>query len=494
MEMEQLVDNNPWWRDQKAIGDDQKIRDFDGSKIPWTPRLKKVFDLDSDKIYIMRGPRQVGKTTLMKLIIRDMLEKDPSSSRNIFYFTCDVLSGNQELVDMIQQYLDFSSGSPNQRRFLFIDEICQVKEWEKGIKYLVDTGALTNTTALLTGSHSMDLKYSTERLPGRRGEGKDTLNKIMMPMKFKEYVETVNPSLKKKLRGFYFLKREKRLEKMFNLFQGEIDKTMIDDYHLHKKELNRLFDSYLLTGGIMRAINQYYTDQHIENSTYEIYVRSLIGDLRSWDHRESISKQVLRSVATRMTTTASLNSIAEENEIKHHNTISSYLQALEDAMVINVFQKLDMNKKRPMAKSAKKIYFTDPFIHHAIKNWTQGKTDYYHRSEEMLFNTELKSKLVEMVVGDHLIRLAYNLNPSDVFSHHERIYYWKKKGTDKEIDFVLNQDDSFYPIEVKYQNTINKTDFAPLYTFKKGIILSKQDVETHNQYSVLPVEAFLLLI
>ena len=151
-------------------------------------------------------------------------------------------------------------------------------------------------------------------------------------MKFKEYVETIDPKLKEKLRGFYFIKREDRIRNLFDLFQGEIDRTMIDKYRLYKKELNQLFDGYLLTGGIMRAINQYYTDQHIESSTYEIYVRSLIGDLSRWNHRENISKQVLRSIATRMTTPASLNSIAEENEIGSHNTASSYIQALEDAL------------------------------------------------------------------------------------------------------------------------------------------------------------------
>ena len=49
-----------------------------------------------------------------------------------------------------------------------------------------------------TGSSSWDLKHSIERLPGRKGEMKNNINKI--PHEISEYVELKSKSLGQKFR------------------------------------------------------------------------------------------------------------------------------------------------------------------------------------------------------------------------------------------------------------------------------------------------------
>lgn len=45
---------------------------------------------------------------------------------------------------------------------------------------------IKNRTIVIIGSHSIDLRKSNEKLPGRRGETSDVYDKIMLPMKFSD--------------------------------------------------------------------------------------------------------------------------------------------------------------------------------------------------------------------------------------------------------------------------------------------------------------------
>lgn len=214
--------HNPWWRDPSEISNDEKIKEFEAATIQWNPRIKYSIKFDKDKIYTLRGPRQVGKTTLIKLLIKDLLTegKDPKS---IFYYSCDLVANEKELFEVINEYLDWAMTFRLDRKYIFLDEISSVKNWEKGLKYLVDAGILKNTSVILTGSHSIDIKHSIERLPGRRGEGDEPLDKILLPMKFAEFAETVNPTIRKLFEKNDLFQSEKRRNIIFGLFDKEID-------------------------------------------------------------------------------------------------------------------------------------------------------------------------------------------------------------------------------------------------------------------------------
>ncbi len=104
------------------------------------------------------------------------------------------MSNPKELANILECYLQNARKTlPKQRLYLFIDEVSSVKDWQKGIKHLWDMGLLENCSVILTGSHSLDIRNASERLPGRRGSVKDVLDKILLPMKFTEYVETKKP-------------------------------------------------------------------------------------------------------------------------------------------------------------------------------------------------------------------------------------------------------------------------------------------------------------
>jgi predicted AAA+ superfamily ATPase len=65
----------------------------------------------------------------------------------------------------------------------------------------------------------------------------------------------------------------------------------------------------------------------------------------------------------------------------------------------------------------------------------------------------------------------------------EHVFYWRKKGGKKEVDFVIkDKNGDLLPIEVKYQNQINSKDYTGLSSFKKGILISKKDFNATGNY------------
>ncbi|WP_353844453.1 AAA family ATPase [Thermosipho sp. (in: thermotogales)] len=134
-------------------------------------------------MYILKGPRQIGKTTVLKLLIKDLFEKNVNPS-NILYVTLDLISSKNELTQILIDYFSIKNNI-KEKKYLFLDEISSVNNWQKSIKYLYDTGRLENAFVVLTGSSSYDLKKSSERLPGRRELGKDI---VYLPVSFKEYI------------------------------------------------------------------------------------------------------------------------------------------------------------------------------------------------------------------------------------------------------------------------------------------------------------------
>ena len=493
MDLTHLSAQNPWWKNPVAIRDDDKLKKLDDSLLKWSPRLLSELEFDRDRIYTLRGPRQVGKTTLVKLIIRELLAKI-EHSQSIFYFTCDLVADEKELFEVMNLYLNWAAAFRLERKYIFLDEISSVRDWEKGLKYLVDTGALKNATVVLTGSHSIDLKSSIERLPGRRGEGDGTLDKIFFPMKFSEYVETLNPDLKQFMGAKGLIEGPKRQEILSNLFEGRTDPLM-SMLLLYQPELDRLFDQYLITGGIPRSINEFFSKNKIGNSIYEIYIQSLIGDLARWNIPEMPVKQALRSIFGKLTTPVSWRGITDETDIGAHVTVQKYVTALEDSFVLNVLYPLDLPKKTASFKKEKKIYFQDPFIFHALRTWASGLTDYFESSNLYLNSPETRSKLAESVIHSHLVRFMYEKHPSDVFSPHDRIFYLKTSGGKKEVDFVLKENgNKLLGIELKYQNRINSSDYRGLTAFERGVLISKNKFDLSGKYATVPASLFLLLL
>jgi uncharacterized protein len=495
----ELFESNPWWADPSAIERDRNVEEWTKAKFKWNPRLGETMQWDTDVIYVLRGPRQIGKTTLTKLKIRELVSRG-TPPRAIFYWACDLIEKPERLAEITDAYLTFSRGVKG-RRYIFLDEISSVKDWQKGIKYLYDRGKLKGSTLLLTGSHSIDLRKASENLARRRGDVhllKDKLpDKILLPMKFCEYAETRSEDIRMMISGQDILKRDRRHEVISQIADGKLPKEL-EEAFLHLKELNQLYDEYLITGGIPRAINAYVSDSVITKDIYEGYVELLLRDIRRWGGNDGLMRQIVRRVTDTMGSPVSLHNLQDETEISSHNTVTSYLDYLKDSFVLAAIYRLDQTNGSPIYRGEKKVYFEDPFIFHALRSWSSG-AEPYGGALDYLKREENVGKLTESVVANHLVRLLFGYSPSTQFDYTTLLFFSQSRRK-RELDFAVKRTDRYLPIEVKYQGKIRNEDGFGIIDFQKGgnasdgLLLTKASLESKRSYLEMPVSVFLLLV
>ena len=125
--------------------------------------LKAVLEskIGKGKVLLLIGPRQVGKTTLLKNILTSI-----SSEKKVQFWNCDESDVRQLLSEANSAKLKSFVGNSD---FIVIDEAQRVKDIGLTIKLLHDS--FPNVQLAVTGSSSLDLSNSiNEPLTGRKFE------------------------------------------------------------------------------------------------------------------------------------------------------------------------------------------------------------------------------------------------------------------------------------------------------------------------------------
>ena len=120
MNFQALAQQNPWWADRSRLSGDQTLLDYAAQTVRWTPRLLDRFLFSRDRVYTLRGPRQVGKTTLLKLLLARLVREESVDPRAIFYFSCDLLRGPRDLSDLVDTYLKWQEPLGLKRRYILL--------------------------------------------------------------------------------------------------------------------------------------------------------------------------------------------------------------------------------------------------------------------------------------------------------------------------------------------------------------------------------------
>lgn len=269
-----------------------------------------------------------------------------------------------------------------------------MKEWQRAIKLLIDAGRFKDCTVILTGSHNIDLRKGSESLAGRRGQIEKlrygTPDKILLPAKFSEYVETLQPALSHKIRESWLLSLERRKGMILELTKGRIP-TELKQLAIFSKELNVLFEEYLLTGGISPAIHEYTSNRKISRDTYATFVHFVVRDICRWGQNESYARQILRRMIETLASRVSWNTLKEDTEIHDHKTAGSYVEVLRDSFAVAYYYYLNVEKGSAYYTKEKKIYFQDPFIFHACRSWVYGKDGFDFMAIEFMSSFKMLS-------------------------------------------------------------------------------------------------------
>ncbi len=470
MSIERIGRQNPWWGDIETIKNDPHIIAFNASPLKWYPNFLSRIRLKQDLIYALRGPRQVGKTTLIKNLIQRLLQEEKVNPRRVVYLDCERLGAknHQELTQVIEDYINWVKLSEKGRIYLFIDEVTFIRNWEIGIKVLADAGLLKDVFVMVTGSHSIDIKRGTERLPGRRGR-LGGLDLLLLPMTFREYLFTTFPDMKRKIpkiRGF----TPKELI------------PAVQEASIFSDKVFSLFENYLRTGGFPISAVEGYKTGVIPIYVFDIYKDAIVGDLQRMGRKESLFKDLLIWLFNRRENPFDWSIAAREAGIGKHDTVREYIEDAECAFVWSLFYKAkSLGESVRALRSPKRLYFNDPFIFHSLRAWSLGYTNPWAATTQFLQDPYNLGFLTENIVGAHLRRFFLET------------FYWRNGG---EIDFLIfKQGRRVASIEVKYQTRVSAENEKALSSAGGGIILTKDAINLKSKDILqIPVALFLSLL
>jgi hypothetical protein len=323
MEIKQLAEQNPWWKEKEAIEKDYDIAKWQEKKHKWMPSILNEISFSPFALHILLGPRQAGKTTAVKLLIKRLLSKKEPNS--IFYFNCEELSDYKEVLELIETYLEFRKDFQISSSFIFLDEVTSPKEWYKAIKSLIDKGKLKNDVLLLTGSSSISIKKQIELFPGRRGKGKDF---ILMPLSFREFVGIINPGLHEKI------------EAVKNLAELEAKAAKAV---LYLDELNKELKKYMVYGGFPLGIESIY---NYKEDAKRIYLSWIKNAVLKAERSDMIARQILKAMIERMPSAISWEKISKEIEIKSPKTVAAYTDLLRSMFALIILYSINVSSKK----------------------------------------------------------------------------------------------------------------------------------------------------
>ena len=301
-------------------------------------------------MHFVIGPRQVGKTTMVKLLIRDELGRwEPFS---VFYFSCDEILDHRELGEIIDGYLSMRREKSIKRSLIVLDEVSFVNEWWRSIKSRIDNGSLRKDTVMVTGSASMDLLGYVDTFPGRRGTGMDH---VMLPLSFSDYCRCVAGEETER-RGI------RRLEGSIRI-NGAKEKT-----------LKELWEEYLVCGGFPRPIIEKRSEGRISHFTRRSFMEGMRGDWVKAGKKDQYMKQVIRYIIRARGTPVSWNSMSNQTSINSPNTTRSYVELLERTFVTKVLDLIGADGRINYRKN-RKIHIMDPFILRTLSEYVREPVD-----------------------------------------------------------------------------------------------------------------------
>src|SRR5262249_4254539 len=138
------------------------------AKAPFTYRPNALQDLVRGGLYLLRGPRRVGKSTEIKRAIAALLDQG-TPPRRIVHLSVEGRSST-ELEESIAQISRTLGGKPGEC-YWFLDEITAVQgSWPDVVKRMRDSNLqFAEDTVVLSGSSAAQLEEATKALAGRRG-------------------------------------------------------------------------------------------------------------------------------------------------------------------------------------------------------------------------------------------------------------------------------------------------------------------------------------
>ena len=436
---ENLRSINPWWRGEPAL----PLPAF--HRWPFK-RLKRLFTAGMTPATVLRGPRRVGKTILLRQLIQALLEEGVPAHK-IIYVPFDELPTVTELKEPVlavtrwyeKEILGESfnaaaqSGAP---AFLLLDEVQNLDSWAPQTKNLVDNHAVR---VIVTGSSSLRIEAGRDSLAGRI----TTID--LGPLQLREIAELRFGSVTTPAwpdNGLEMILKP-------DFWQAGIEQAC------REGEARRQAFQAFSERGAYPIAHEKYTVPWAETADYlneTVIKRAIQHDLRMGPRGQKRDEKLLEEVfrlCCRYAGQAPGQSVfvPEIQQALAGNIgwtrILNYLRFLDGTLLIRLIPPLELRLKR--RKSPPKVCLCD----HALRaSWLQevvpldadGLTANPHLAD-------LAGHLAESVLGYFLASIP-NLD----------VAHFPVRGAEPEVDFVLTVGTRRIPVEVKYRRRIDPHD------------------------------------
>jgi predicted AAA+ superfamily ATPase len=306
-------------------------------------------DLTPPGLFVLRGPRRVGKSVELKRTVGRLLEQG-IEPRRIVHCACDGLTAAdlRRLQSVGREQL---AGPVEGPRYWLLDEITAVRSWPDAIKWLRDNTAMGDDCVVLTGSSGRDLEEARKALAGRRGKATDS-DRLLMPMSFRSFCRSLGAGLPETpaVRPRDCLSHE--TEEAVGQLLPWLDRVV------------SLWEAYLRVGGFPQAVADYLEAGAVSTSFVDDLWDVIHGDaLRRENFSAAQSMRLLRRLARNLASPVNMTTLAEEIGVGSHSTAGRRVRDLIDAYCAwPCHQRGD--GQLPNLAAQKKVYFADPLLAH----------------------------------------------------------------------------------------------------------------------------------
>jgi len=182
---ELLYQYNPWW---------EETQDNKGLK----PREKYLAELRNylnfKQIVVLTGLRRVGKTTLMKLIIEELISKGVRANHILYVSLDDYLLHKKNILEIVNGFREIHKLKLEEKIYLFLDEVTYKEDFHVQLKNIYDS---QNTKTFVASSSASMLRDKKASLTGR------AITLEIKPLDLEEYLFFKDVTIKKRDRQLY---------------------------------------------------------------------------------------------------------------------------------------------------------------------------------------------------------------------------------------------------------------------------------------------------
>lgn len=389
-------------------------------------------------VKIITGVRRCGKSYLLFKLFRDHLVESGVAQDHIISIALDDY-GNRALQNPDELY-NYAKGRVTDygNFYILLDEIQMVKDFEGVVNGFLH---IPNADIYITGSNSKFL--STDILTEFRGRGDEIR---VYPLCFSEF---------------------------YSVHGGEFDKAWL---------------MYCNYGGMPLCLSMRTREdkaKYLTNLFETTYLADIINrnNLRGNAEINELTDILASSIGSLTNPLKLSNTFASTKNVKlSANTISAYLDYLQDAFLIEKAVRYDIKGKKYINTPAK-YYFVDLGLRNARLAFRQQ--EYTHIMENVIYN-ELRLRGYSVDVG-----VVDNVEKENGISVRKRL----------EVDFVVNLGNRRYYIQSAYNIPTDEkmeqeqTSLLSINdAFRKIIIVNQQILSGYNEQGILmlSLQDFLL--